>query len=76
MTSPSMVTLNPIERRRIAGVSLVHERYVKKVYLSPEKCRPSTIERVRRAAVELGLPVPATTTTTTITTAATQGATR
>jgi hypothetical protein len=53
-----MVTLTPVDRRRIAGVSLVHERHVKKVYATPERCKPSTIERVRRAAVELGLPVP------------------
>jgi hypothetical protein len=32
-----MVTLTPVDRRRIAGVSLVPERYVKKVYATPDR---------------------------------------
>ncbi len=48
------------DRRRIAGASLVGERQVHKAYTTPERCRPVTIERVRRAAAELGLPVPTT----------------
>lgn len=56
-----MTMPNPTDRRRLAGLSLVTERGVTKVYASPEKCRATTVERVRRAAVELGLPVPATT---------------
>lgn len=53
------------ERRRIAGTSLVSERQVYKAYTAPERCQPVTVERVRRAAAELGLPVPPATTTTT-----------
>lgn len=49
---------DPAVRRRLSGASLVDDRGVRKAYAAPERCRPSTLERVRAAAVALGVDPP------------------
>ncbi len=53
LTHPS-----PQERRQIAALSLMPERQVLKVYRTPTRVQPSTLERVRRAAAQLGYVAP------------------
>jgi hypothetical protein len=50
---------SPPERLQIAAKALIPPRGVLKAYRTPERCRASTLERLRRAAVELGFPAPA-----------------
>ena len=52
-TSPS-----PQELREIAAAALAPERTVRRVYSTPSRVKPSTLERVRRAAVQLGINPP------------------
>jgi hypothetical protein len=37
---------------------MMPERQVLRVYRTPERCRPSILARVQRAAVELGVTIP------------------
>ena len=48
----------PPERRRLAEKTLIPERGVLKAYRDPKGRRESQLERLRRAAMELGLPAP------------------
>lgn len=58
-----MTTMQPtipdVQARREIGVrAMMGEKQVLKVYRAPERCRPSVVARVARAADELGLPPP------------------
>lgn len=46
------------DRRRIAALAVMPERGVLRAYRDPAGRAPSTVERVRLAALELGLPPP------------------
>jgi len=48
----------PQQRREIAARALMPERTVLRVYRQPDKSKPSTLARVVRAAVELGVRAP------------------
>ena len=45
----------PYRCREIAARALAKTSTVRRAYLTPETCRPSTVERVRRAARALGI---------------------
>ena len=50
---------DPQARREIAARAFMPETQVRRVYLAPRTCKPSTVARVRRAATDLGyLPPP------------------
>src|SRR5688500_15817482 len=46
------------DRRRIAALATMPERQVLRVYRNPSGCRPSILDRVERAAEQLGLSPP------------------
>lgn len=46
------------QRREIAGRTLIKEATVRRAYQHPLRCKPATLERVRRAARALGIPEP------------------
>jgi hypothetical protein len=51
-------TPTPQERRELAAAAMMDERIVQKAYATPERVRASTLARLTRAALEVGLPVP------------------
>lgn len=53
-----LLSLPPHERREIAARAICPERTVRNVYENPFGHRPSTVARITRAALELGLPPP------------------
>jgi hypothetical protein len=56
METPSIPTAQ--ERRLIAALAVMSEKQVLKAYQNPERRRPATLERIRQAATQLGLPTP------------------
>lgn len=56
--SYSSTVPNAARRREIAALAMMPERGVLRVYRQPDKVRPSTLERVRRAALELHIEPP------------------
>lgn len=52
------VDTTPQQRREIGARIVMPERTVLRVYRTPTSVQPATLERVRRAAVELGYPPP------------------
>jgi len=50
----------PQQRREIAACAIMPERQVLRVYRAPERAKPSTLARVDRAAIELGISPPLT----------------
>jgi hypothetical protein len=46
------------EKREIAARAFALVETVYKAYRTPEKCRATTIERITKAAAEIGAPLP------------------
>jgi len=55
------ISTTPQQRREIGALIVMPERQVLRVYQVPDRVKPASFERVRRAAIELGYPPPAAT---------------
>ena len=50
--------VDPQARRQIAAAEIMPEATVNRVYRDPQHVKPATFQRVTRAAIALGVPVP------------------
>lgn len=51
-------SISPVERLQIALCALVDYRTVARAYAGGKRMKPIVHERIRRAALDLGLPAP------------------
>jgi len=52
------MTPTPQERRRLAAVAIMPERTVVRAYRDPSSVKPSTLARLERAAIAVGVEPP------------------